>query len=897
MEIKNNDINNNQKEMIGKNSPIRKNIINSPKSGSPLKESIRRSSVYSKLYSSIKEEISKNKSNNISLRHIEDKEIKDLCLLIDKPAKERDRKDNYDIYLFLLKTRIKDNFKSDLLYTEYNLDSLFNFINPYISGEVYNCGELVYSQGEEANNFYLILKGNIGLYKLVEIEKYLTSDDYYTYLSEKFIYFKKTVIDKSYKVNNNSNIFLDENEYTDIDLIKKMASINTEVYPLSSFDDIEDLQNIIIEIKLYIKLVENRPNREIKEMFEQFNVPLTYLDYDKLLKNDITKHNYIQKLSKKIKQREQFYMKFLGKSAEYKVKLMKYKKVENLKPYDYFGNFEMIDTKPIRADMARCESDCIILMAFNKKEYSKVINTIQKEKREEEITFLHNNYYFKNVNKFYFEAKMFIKYKINNYLKGNILINQGEKINNFIFVREGTIETSINNISLLELASKAKELQEFIIAKGKEYDVNIKDIIDTELSLNHKTNLQLELIEGILKQKQNFILSITEKGCFGEYEYFFGIPSFVTETIISKNGKVYFYDYKNFKKVNEEVHAFNEILKETSFSKLKSLLKRMITIYNSYFHFNMKQVEMKLLENEKIINNVNLTNSNSIKTETNYNYEQQQKNFSSPITLFKKKAINLLNIINTNNDYNNKDSIEKNSNLSKIREFNNLTYDIKKVKKFRKNTLSQIKVFKPKKDYISLRNKIINLKINSNKKEKTNININGLSSDNSFKDKKMLSLSKNSKSKSINILKKKNQIKHIKNIILKTETPQKKQFNVFLPPLSTIENKKKNQNHNELFKNEKLKINFHLFKHSISIANSINDASLGHRDNFYASNLNNFGLSNIENKKSNDFYKKARSINIKRAQINIIKNRSIKTKQILKKFNEENNLNDNDDIY
>ena len=676
-----------------------------------------------------------------------------------------------------------------------------------------------------------------------------------------------------------------------------MASINTEVYPLNSFDDIEDLQSIIIEIKLYIKLVENRPNREIKEMFEQFNVPLTYLDYDKLLKNDITKYNYIQKLSKKIKQRDQFYMKFLGKGTEYKVKLIKYKKVENLKPYSYFGNFEMIDTKPIRVDMARCESDCIILMAFNKKAYSKVINIIQKERREEEITFLHNNFYFKNVNKFYFEAKMFIKYKINNYLKGNILINQGDKINNFIFVREGTIETSINNISLLELANKVKDLQEFIIAKGKEYDVNTKDIIDSELSLNHKTNLQLELIEGILKQKQNFILSITEKGCFGEYEYFFGIPSFVTETIISKNGKVYFYDYKNFKKVNEEVHAFNEILKETSFSKLKSLLKRMITIYNSYFQFNMKQVEMKLLENEKIINNVNSTNSNSIKTETNfnYNYEQQKKNFSSPITLFKKKAINIFNIINTNNDYNNnKDSIEKNSSINKIREFNNFSHDIRKIKKFRKNTLSQIKVFKPKKDYNSLRNKIINLKIHSNKKEKTNISINDRSNDNSFKDKKMLSLSKNPKSKSINILKKKNQINHLNNIILKTETPQKKQFNVFLPPLSTLENKIKNQNQKESSKNEKLKINFHLFKHSISIANSINDASLGHKDNFYVNNLNNLGLSNIENKKSNDFCKKARSINVKRAQINIIKNRSIKMKQIMKKFNEENNLNDDD---
>jgi CRP-like cAMP-binding protein len=221
---------------------------------------------------------------------------------------------------------------------------------------------------------------------------------------------------------------------------------------------------------------------------------------------------------------------------------MKYVKVEVLKPYDYFGNFEMIDTKPCRNDAARCESDYTVLMCINKQLYSKVINNIQKNKREKEIIFLHNHFYFKNINRIYFESKMFIKYKIDNYLKGNILINQGEQLNNFIFVREGTIETSINNISLLELANKIKSLQEFIIGKAKEYDINPKDIIDFDISLNHKTSLKFELIEGILKQKQNFILSISENGSFGDYELFFDIPAILTCTVISDKCLLYFYD-------------------------------------------------------------------------------------------------------------------------------------------------------------------------------------------------------------------------------------------------------------------------------------------------------------------------------------------------------------------
>ena len=894
MENKNYD--NNKKENTDKKYIAKNSILNNPQNDSTLRDNLKkRTSFNSKVYINMKEEVSKKKFNNLSIKEIQDKEIQDLYLLLLKPNKERNRKDNIEIFLFLLKTRIKENFKSDLLHTGYNLDSLFNFVIPYISVEVYNSGDMIYSYGDEAQNFYLILKGNIGQYKLVKTEKSMSSEDYYFYLSEKFTYFKKTMIDKS--VENNSNIYLDENEYTDIDLIRRMANINKDVYPLNSFDDMEDLLTIIIEIKLYMKLVENRPNNEIIEIFTKFNFPLTYLNVDKLVSNNISVHNFLLKLSKRIKQREQFYMKILGKTTEYKVKLMKYIKVENLKPYDYFGNFEIIDTKPIRNDTARCEGDNTILLSFNKKAYSKIINSLQKEKIEKEITFLHSSFYFRNVNKLYFESKMFIKYRIDNYLKGNILINQGEKINNFIFVREGTIETSVNNVSLLELANKIKILQEFIITKAKEFDVNIKDLLDFDLSLNHKTNLEFELIEGILKQKQSFILSRTEKGCFGEYEYYFKTPSFVTVTIISKNAKVYFYDYKNFAKIKEEVHSFNEFLKETSFSKLKSTLKRMISIYNSYFQFNMKQLETKILENENKLKNLNSTNTNSIKNETEYNYnfnDEQQKHFSSPFSQFQKNTISRFHFINTNNEYNNsKDSLEKNSSINKIKDINLFSSDIEKIKKYRQNTLSQIKGFKTKIENNLLKRNIINLKTNLNKNKRPNINIKAFSTEGSFKEKKILSLKnkKKNKTKSINILKKKKIINTINDFILKTENPQRKQFNVFLPPLSTNENKSKN----ESSKIENLKINYHFFKHSISIANSINDVSLGHKDNIFSSdNSEDLGLSNIDKKKSKDYNKKSRSINIKRAQINIIKNRSIKRKKVMKKKKEENSFYDED---
>ena len=877
--------NNNIKlEEIEKNNKLKNENSNKRQSTSLLRDTNKKpTNLSSKIFLNMKEEMAKKKKKQISLKEINDKDIQDLYIILKKSNKERKKKDTVDIFLFLLKTKIKDFLKSDLLYTEYTLDILYNFINPYISGDIFHSGEMIYSYGEEAENIYIILKGCIGQYKLVESKELLACEDYYSYLSDKFQHFKKTMIEQS---DDNKSIYINEKEYIDIHLLRKMVSINKDIFPLYSFDDIEDLKKIVLGIKIYTKLLENK-TAEINDMFQKFNFPLSFLNYDKFLNNDITIFNYIKYLSKRIKQREQFYMKFLGKTTEYKVKLMKYVKVEVLKPYDYFGNFEMIDTKPFRNDAARCESDYTVLMCINKQLYSKVINNIQKNKREKEIIFLHNHFYFKNINRIYFESKMFIKYKIDNYLKGNILINQGEQLNNFIFVREGTIETSINNISLLELANKIKSLQDFIIGKAKEYDINAKNIIDFDISLNHKTSLKFELIEGILKQKQNFILSRVERGCFGEYEYYFNTPSFVTETIISKNGKVYFYDYENFKKVNEEVHAFNEILKETSFNKLKSILKRMVTIYNSSFKFNMKQIEKKIIEKENILKNLDSSNSIGGDGDLNF-YLDKQKHFSSPITIFKKNTNNVYNIINTNNDYNNsKNSLEK--NVNKIKEINAFSHNLEKIAKFRQNTFSKIKSFQPKNENISsLRKKIINLKNNLNKNIKKNIN--SFSTDNSFKEKKIDKIdNKSIKNKYMNSKKK---IKNNQLNVIKTENNQKeKPFNIFLPPLLTLK-KNKNQNNNEndkknLYQNKNMKIDYHFFKHSLSIANSINDASLGHKDK---NNLDKMILSNLDYNKLNKYTKKSKSINIKKAQINIIKNRSKKIKLVLQKKNDEDSF-------
>ena len=868
------------------------NDLNESKNLIPIRDNIKKKSlIISKVYLNLQEEIEKRDAIIISIKDIDDLRIKEFYKILKK-QKQRKPKENDEILFFLLKTKFKENLKSDLLYTGFNSETLLNFMIPYISGNIFNNGHIIYSYGDVAENFYVILKGTIGQYELVTTTESLTCEDYFSFLCKQYTHFKNVLIESK----ENKNLYLNENEYADVDLLYKIVSKNKEVYPLFSFDDIEELERIMLEIKLYVILVENKPG-DIINIFKQFNMPLTHLNYDKLLKKEITGHEFIQNLSKKIKKREKFYMKYLGKNAEFNVTLMKYVKIKKLKPYDYFGNFEMIDARPYRTDTARCESDYVVLMEINKKLYSKAINNIQREKREKEIKYLHNDFYFKMINRIYFDIKMFIRYKLDSFLKGHILINQGEKINHFIFSREGTIETSINNVSLLELAENIKILNDYIIKKAREYKINVKEIIDFDVSLNDKTSLKYELIEGILKQKQNFVLSISDKGAFGEYEYYFDRPSFITATVTSKESKIYFYDFDNFRKINDEIHSLNESLRMISFGKLKSILKRMISVYNSNFIFNIKQIEEKIKDNEEKLKKLDSINSNS--NDIDINFFQKTLHFSSPITLFKKNNINLVNLISFNTKYN--DYNLKNNNKFNFKKFNinSLSYNFDKTVKYNQNSFNLIKKYQsnkkndilPKKAF-NFKNLDINKKMNSSTISTDKISIENDRAFKTFHNKKILKFKKTNNNST-----KKKEACNSEQKILKTGYALKKRlFDVFLPPLLTEDtnNKKIDKIKDQDIKEQEANNKYNKYN-QIYKTYGINEIKLRKKSDKNIENFSfKFPLSNIIKDKKKDIKKKSNSSDIKTAQINIIKNRDKKRKIILQRKNVEDLYNEYD---
>ena len=834
-----------------------------------------------KIYVEIQEELSKKKYNNLNINNLDksDEEIKEIYEIYDtlRYQNKNNNQINQISFPLFIKTKMNEYLKSDLLFTGLDLNDLIKYINPFISLNQYNFDEFIYSYNESAENIYLILKGNIGLYKLVEVEEMFTSEQYYFYLYNKYTQYKQIVY-------RNNQDRVNNNEFIDIDSLIKTANNNKHIFPLYSLDDISELNKILLKIKLYIRFLENK-TKKTSELFLKLNIPLNFLNYDKLIRNQISFNKFMEELTKNIKEREKFYMNYLGKDQTYKIKIIKFTKYKSLQKYDYFGNFEIIDTKPIRKDYALSENDDTILLTINKKEYSKIVNKSRKEKKKKEIEFLHNNFFFKTINKHYFETKIYIKFEIDQFFKGYTLSKQGEKLHNFIFIEEGVIQSSINDISLLELTDKIRALYDFIIKKAKELDEDLKTIIDFDTKLNQKTNLKYELIEETLKQKQNFTIYKTEKGMIGDYEYYFDIPSFITSTVISKNNRIFFYDFYNFKKVNDETHAFNDILKRISFCKLKSLLKRMISIYNSYFSFSIKTLENKINDNNKLIEE---QNSNVFENKVSNNCSvENEKNFSSPFNVFRKKNININNFINTISEFHNSKYHFENQSSNTRNYLNNLYYSTK----FDRKTITNLKNNHPLfvNENLDDNKKALNLRKIFNKKNLALLSIN----DSLNKSKEKITIKKLKLSNLHNSQNK----KELKNDVnnnddeSKNKNEMKKQIlNIFLPPLIENEKKLRHKVEHRNFSNNKDSTNINITKHALETINSINNTYLGHKDknNLEELILTNFNLKNSKNSK------KSKSIDIKKAQILLLKKRDKKAKLILQKKNELENFYEED---
>ena len=113
------------------------------------------------------------------------------------------------------------------------------------------------------------------------------------------------------------------------------------------------------------------------EIYNNYDFPYSKYNYKDLINGRLNINQFISNLNNFFGPREYFYLQQMNPSKT-KIKKLKYIRTNYLNEFDYFGNFELIETKPLRNETARCESSKCLLFAINKKNYGSLINEEQK---------------------------------------------------------------------------------------------------------------------------------------------------------------------------------------------------------------------------------------------------------------------------------------------------------------------------------------------------------------------------------------------------------------------------------------------------------------------------------------------------------------------------------------
>jgi hypothetical protein len=630
-------------------------------------------------------------------------------------------------------------------------------------------------------------------------------------------YDDKNTNNKEKKEKEKEEIHLDlkDDEYVDKNLLEHMIEKNKEVFPLHSYDDIENLKEIIFKIKLSLLLIDGKTTEAV-DIFQKYQFPITFLEFNKVVQREISSQLYLQKLSKSLGAKGHYYMKLLGLINQ-KVKILKYVKNDVLETFEIFGNFELIDCSPKRKFTARCESDKCLLLCVDKKMYASIIYEIQKNKREKEVNAYHSDYLFKDINITYFTARIFSNFKIKNLFKGDIIFSQEKNLDHFILVKDGLIELSLKNISFFELNSLIKKIKDILTLGAKKYGIEFNELFNFNMNIDIRTSLKMNVINEAIHQKKNFIFSRNQNGFFGEYELFFGIPSLLTGTVASESCKVYYYAYEKYKNLNVDTYILNESLKQNSFFKLKTILKRLINIYNSCWKLYQDDLNKKQIEKEEQIEIINNEHMELIKKKTSKNID-----INSPA----KINPNLKDIFISHTTNNDLENIEDFDNCLKICSNRNIP-GLRP--KFFKTSLDSIKARFKSQNFNKI--KINNIKIIRNRKL--------LANKQPFKTPNITNDKKEHFLKSIDHIKRKINngllLKEFQNTMRAQRTISRKEIpKTFLPPIIKVP--------------EKLLYNYPLFKAELhkNIIININDDENNDKTNSF---LNNKSLDKSGNNK------------------------------------------------
>jgi len=573
--------------------------------------------------------INQNDNNNIitpSSRKLK-REYKQLIPLVQnilkKGLRNRTPKDISDLYEFLEMTRFAYNMREEIEEGHLDLQQLLFFSTQFMTIKTYNSKDVIYYEGDVAENIYVLLEGEVNLFKINYINKEMKSHEYYRYL---------------YYMNKNNN---------DPFLLNKTVKVNKNVFPIYKNSDIEIFDEILFKIEFCELLYEGDLQR-VMNFIRYYKKDLNDFEFESIRLGEMSMNDYFQKTLSSLNESEDFYFTHVRNEPK-KIKILSNFVIKSLEEKEYFGKFTLEDEGDIRRESAVCEKDNTLLLIINKRLYSGCITTEQIEVKEKEVDKVYYGTVFMSIRRFNFDKYYFYNFDKVELSKGEELYSENQKVDYIYLLKNGLIEVYLPNKNIFDIKKLIKKFKEFeIIFQKNEYD-------DTLKLKNSLTSLQ-----DYIKIRNNYSLYVCNtKESFGIWEYNYNNRmSLYSVKIKSDKATLFRMSIDNFldDKPDHEKVPDSELLKKAikneAFEQVKNNIERLIFIKNSVLmKIDFEYTKKKKDEEEEYIPKLNIFEVKNIMKPINYNFHFNKHLINLLKTQRQRKSIDYKQHFNTNNNY------------------------------------------------------------------------------------------------------------------------------------------------------------------------------------------------------------------------------------------------------
>ena len=499
--------------------------------------------------------------------------------------------------------------------TSLSLEKLLTEFSKRLALRKITKNELIIQQGESANNFYIILRGNLKVLKLRPYEYYMTNEEYISYL----LYLRK---------NNQLEIIHQSKHYNNLiypipenfdNFVKNLAkSLSGDTY-----QNMENLKKEAEEVDTFIcKQQQTNEENIIKlspeEYMQKFKVPEEVINNTEKISNFINEKSDITNL-KEIEK-----IKLLMKDRK-KVTIPSYVEFIQLYTGDTFEDQAFENHSGLYQSSVISLDDEGYLGYINKKKYTLLIHE-SVEKRNKKIFGLLVYFSFLRVNnQITFEKKYltYINNKVFNF--GQELFKEGEESENTFFVTEGEYELSTikNIIEVNEMIIEYKKILTKLNPSNKIkqiYDIEAEKKQNNDLILNKKFRSE-EMNELIMKKRYIKINIIHKKDILGLSDVFAydrdeedskkelliyrTIKKKCLLTCICKNHNCHAFYIPNsiFNNIYYNEGNYNIISKNLEFKKICSIIER-LKIYKKSIFDLVNKAQNKFSKSIKILKDI-----------------------------------------------------------------------------------------------------------------------------------------------------------------------------------------------------------------------------------------------------------------------------------------------------